>query len=52
MTGIVTAYRSVFLSADTEGIHFVMLSFVVSWIIFLFGAVFFQKMQVRFGDEL
>ncbi|MDD4873044.1 MAG: ABC transporter permease [Kiritimatiellae bacterium] len=52
MTGILTAYRSVFLSEGFPGIHLIALSFGVSWIICLIGVVVFQKVQVRFGDEL
>lgn len=52
MTGILTAYRSVFLSKDIPGLNMLVLSFGISWVIFVIGVMVFQKAQVRFGDEL
>ena len=52
MAGILTAYRSVLLSADITALHLVIISFAISWVIFVIGIVVFQKAQVHFGDEL
>jgi len=52
MVGIVSAYRGVFLSANPMTPDMLRVSFCIAWIVVLVGFVFFQKMQVRFGDEL
>ena len=52
MTGIVTCYRMVFLSAENPGWELLSLSFVVAGIVCIVGVVVFQKLQSRFGDEL
>jgi len=52
MTGILTAYRAVFMSSGITGLHLVGISFAVSWVLFVIGVIFFQKAQARFGDEL
>lgn len=61
MTGIVTAYRTVLLSAEYRAVHLsaesylpwqTALSFGVAWLILLIGLLVFQRAQHRFGDEL
>lgn len=52
MTGILSAYRSVFMSAPSAGLHLLLISFAVSWMILLVGVTVFQKAQRHFGDEL
>jgi lipopolysaccharide transport system permease protein len=52
MTGILTAYRMIFLSTTIPGLDLLAISFAVCWCIFAIGVMVFQKAQVRFGDEL
>ena len=52
MVGIVTAYRIALMSAVNPGVSFLALSFAVAWGIAGLGAVVFQRVQSRFGDEL
>lgn len=52
MTGIVTAYRAVFLSTDLMAPRLVGMSFALAWGTCLFGIAFFQHFQSRFSDEL
>jgi ABC-type polysaccharide/polyol phosphate export permease len=52
MSGIVTAYRMILLSAQNPGTAHLCLSFAVAWAILCIGLMVFQKAQPRFGDEL
>lgn len=52
MTGLVCAYRHIFMSMPPEGLLHVALSAAVSWIALSVGVVAFQKAQVFFADEL
>jgi len=52
MTGIVTAYRGVLLSAGSGGVPFLGLSFGVAWLFLAGGLAVFQSFQARFSDEL
>ncbi len=52
MTGIVSAYRSVFLGIPFPFFRTAMLSFAIAWAMLPLGVAFFQRMQVRFADEL
>jgi lipopolysaccharide transport system permease protein len=52
MTGIVTAYRMVLLSAPNPGTNLMALSFGVAWLIPVIGIGLFQACQDKFGDEL
>jgi len=52
MTGILTAYRMVFLSARGPGWSSLALSFGGAWLILVAGTVVFLKCEPRFGDEL
>lgn len=52
MTGIVTAYRGVLMSAATPGAGLLVMSFLVSWAVLVAGVLVFQKLQVRFAEEM
>ena len=62
MTGILAAYRWVFLSAGadswhlvsakTQGWHLILLSTVISWVVLLIGTIVFKKAEPKFGDAL
>ncbi|MBN1671287.1 MAG: ABC transporter permease [Kiritimatiellae bacterium] len=52
MTGIVTAYRCVFLSSDIMAPRRVTGSCLIAWLILVIGAAVFQRFQTRFADEL
>ena len=52
MTGIVTAYRHVFLSGDIMAPRLFSLSIAVAWAVCLGGIWFFQRLESRFADEL
>lgn len=52
MTGIVTAYRAVFLSADIVAPRLVTMSCLIAWGILAVGVAIFQHFQVRFAEEL
>lgn len=51
MAGLVTAYRSIFVSEQVL-IPGIGLSFAVAWIVLFAGVAVFQGCQSRFGDEL
>jgi lipopolysaccharide transport system permease protein len=52
MTGIVTAYRILFLSAENPGAWFMGLSFGVAWLLCAAGIAVFQRVEGHFSDEL
>ncbi|MDI6775336.1 MAG: ABC transporter permease [Verrucomicrobiota bacterium] len=52
MTGLICAYRSIFMAEALPGLGLVALSAVMSWLILLLGLAVFQKWQIRFADEL
>jgi ABC-type polysaccharide/polyol phosphate export permease len=52
MTGIITAYRTVFLSTDVMAPRLLAMSFSISWLVCAAGMWLFQRVQGRFGDEL
>jgi len=52
MAGIATAYRIVFLSTDFVPVTLLLAPFLLSWGILFLGYGVFQRLQVRFGDEL
>ncbi|MCX7591810.1 MAG: ABC transporter permease [Kiritimatiellae bacterium] len=52
MTGIVTAYRSIFLSTDLMAPRLAGMSMAIAWLVCLLGLFFFQMCQKRFADEL
>lgn len=52
MTGLVTAYRAAFISTDLMAPRLVAMSFVMAWIICLFGIAVFKHFEVRIADEL
>ncbi|MGQ9661640.1 MAG: ABC transporter permease [Kiritimatiellia bacterium] len=52
MTGIVTAYRTIFLSTDIMAPRLACFSMGIAWLICIAGIIFFQKCQRRFADEL
>ena len=52
MTGIVSAYRTVFLGSQNGTAPLIAMSFGVAWAVMLIGVAVFQKVQRRFGDVL
>jgi ABC-type polysaccharide/polyol phosphate export permease len=52
MTGVVSAYRMVFLAADNPGWPGLLLSAAVCWIVLIVGCWTFQRAEWRFADEL
>jgi ABC-2 type transport system permease protein len=52
MTGIVSAYRTILLSQPGPASAWQGLSFAVGWSVLVLGVFVFQRLQVRFGDEL
>ncbi len=52
MTGIVSAYRAVLLGAPFPFFRTALLSFAIAWAALPLGFAFFQRLQVRFADEL
>jgi ABC-2 type transport system permease protein len=52
MTGLLTAYRGVLISAPVPSGSLVAVSFAVAWGVMIVGVLVFQKAQARFGDEL
>lgn len=52
MTGIVDVYRVVLMSEPVSSLTGIAVSFGVSWVVFIVGLIVFQRLQVRFGDEL
>lgn len=52
MSGILCAYRGVWMSDPLPSLGFVGLSFAVSWIVLGIGVLFFQRVQPHFSDEL
>jgi lipopolysaccharide transport system permease protein len=52
MSGILCAYRAVWMSDPLPSLAFVGLSFAVSWIVLGIGILFFQRVQPHFADEL
>ncbi len=52
MTGIISAYRSALLGYPFPFLKTAMLSFAIAWAALPLGIVFFQRMQIRFADEL
>jgi len=52
MTGLVTAYRTVFLSTSIIAPRLVTMSCMVAWFVLFLGIAVFQRNQMRFADEL
>jgi lipopolysaccharide transport system permease protein len=57
MTGIVWSYRVILMGSSTPDItsvpaYFLAVSAAVSFVVLAIGIVVFQRLQVRFGDEL
>jgi len=52
MTGILSAYRTVLLSAEAAPAGLMALSFAVAWLALAAGLWIFQRVQPAFGDEL
>jgi len=52
MTGIVTAYRVLLLSADSPGVLSMTLSIGIAWLFLAVGIVAFQRVEGHFSDEL
>jgi len=53
MTGILCAYRSMLMSDySTVPLSFLILSGAVAWLVLFLGIAVFQRLQVRFADEL
>ena len=52
LTGVVTAYRGILMSSDTAGPGLLVMSFLVSWLGLVVGILVFQKLQVRFAEEM
>lgn len=52
MTGIVGAYRFIFMSMPTLAPSDMLISAAVSWIVLLVGIAIFQKSQTTFADVL
>lgn len=52
MSGLLCAYRSIYMSDTSVQIPAMAVSFGVCWIILLTGVLVFQKLQVGFADEL
>lgn len=52
MTGIVSAYRFVLLREPFPFLRTALFSFAVAWLVLPLGLWIFQRLQVRFADEL
>ena len=52
LTGIVTAYRAILMSSKTAGAGLLVMSFLIAWIVLVVGTLLFQKLQIRFAEEL
>lgn len=52
MTGLVSAYRYIFMSIPTSGPSDVAVSALICWLVLVAGVYIFQKAQVSFADEL
>ncbi|TFH16732.1 MAG: ABC transporter permease [Lentisphaerales bacterium] len=52
MTGIVTAYRMVFLTTDIMAPRLATMSMGIAWITCIVGLIVFEWLQPRFGEEL
>ncbi len=52
MTGLLSAYRAAFLNESLPTTGTMTISFAVSWGILLLGWNVFQRLQIRFADEL
>lgn len=52
MAGIITAYRSIFITQDAVSPSLWIPSFLVAWTILVAGVFVFQRAEARFGDEL
>lgn len=52
MTGLVCAYRTLFMGMTHPGRHYLAISFAVAWAVLVLGTIVFQKTQARFADEL
>ncbi|MFC1452283.1 ABC transporter permease [Verrucomicrobiota bacterium] len=52
MTGIMTWYRMVLLSAPSPGWDFILLSLLSAWLVLLVGLVVFRKVEPGIADEL
>lgn len=52
MTGIVTAYRMLLLSAENPGNLSMVLSIGMAWLFFAVGMMVFQRVEGHFSDEL
>ncbi|OGV73618.1 MAG: hypothetical protein A2269_01230 [Lentisphaerae bacterium RIFOXYA12_FULL_60_10] len=52
MTGIVSSYRFILISDPLPMMLGLFISGGISWVLLLFGAWLFQRLQIRFGDTL
>ncbi len=52
MTGIVSAYRTALLGEPFPFFRTALFSFAIAWLVLPLGICFFQRLQVRFADEL
>ncbi|MBN2301363.1 MAG: ABC transporter permease [Lentisphaerae bacterium] len=52
MSGLLCAYRALFMSDNSVAVNHMLISFAVSWVLLLIGIVVFQRFQMKFGDEL
>jgi lipopolysaccharide transport system permease protein len=49
MAGILESYRDVLLEHQPPG-SYLLLSFIISFVIFVFGYWFFKRVEFRFAD--
>ncbi|MBM4144537.1 MAG: ABC transporter permease [Lentisphaerae bacterium] len=52
LTGIVTAYRWMLMSDVAADARLIAASFIMAWTVLAAGAAVFQKLQMRFAEEL
>ena len=52
MTGVLCLYRSALMDAPLPDPASLALSVGVAWLVFIVGAALFQRLQVRFADEM
>jgi lipopolysaccharide transport system permease protein len=52
LSGILSVYRSIFIDDPSVPMAYLAISFAMCWVILFIGIAVFQKVQVRFGDEL
>jgi ABC-2 type transport system permease protein len=52
MTGIVTGYRNVLMSGPAGPPLLMLMSFGIAWAMLVLGLAVFQKLQLRFAEEL